>query len=290
MERLLERVTKAVPDVRTASFGTTRDTDFVATDGRTTFALVFVSGSGGGIDAGEEARVEVRDAVRDQQVAGAPVLVTGLAALRAGDSGGGGDSSALVETLIGAVVALAVLSFVFASLLAFVPLLMALAAIPVTFMLVWAITTVTDVSFVVTFLVALVGLGVAIDYALLVVMRWREERDRGQDNETAVRTAMRTAGTSVVFSGSTVAIGLVALVALPVPFLRSVGYGGALIPLVSVLVAVTFLPVVLRQRRARPARPDRLRVATDRASGAVGGRVVRRRGRPRSRRCSCSAR
>ena len=62
---------------------------------------------------------------------------------------------------------------------------------------------------------------------------------------------METAGRAVVFSGTTVAIGLLALVALPLPFLRSVGYGGMLIPLISVIVAITLLPVVLAQ--ARPA-------------------------------------
>ena len=56
---------------------------------------------------------------------------------------------------------------------------------------------------------------------------------------------METAGRAVVFSGTTVAIGLLAMVALPVPFLRSMGYGGMLIPLVSTLVAITLLPVVL---------------------------------------------
>ena len=62
---------------------------------------------------------------------------------------------------------------------------------------------------------------------------------------------METAGRAVVFSGITVAIGLLALIALPLPFLRSMGYGGMLIPLVSTLVAITLLPVVLAKRRAR---------------------------------------
>ena len=62
---------------------------------------------------------------------------------------------------------------------------------------------------------------------------------------TAIQRAMETAGRAVVFSGTTVAIGLLALVALPLPFLRSVGYGGMLIPLISVIVAMTLLPVVL---------------------------------------------
>src|SRR5205814_8831440 len=95
---------------------------------------------------------------------------------------------------------------------------------------------------IVQFLVALIGLGVSIDYALLVVVRWREERAHGLIGDAAVERAMQTAGRAVVFSGTTVAIGLLALVALPLPFLRSVGYGGMLIPLISVLVAMTLLP------------------------------------------------
>ena len=105
--------------------------------------------------------------------------------------------------------------------------------------------TLTHVSFIVEFLVALIGLGVAIDYSLLLVTRWREERDHGRDNHDAVVVAMETAGRAVVFSGVTVAIGLIALVVLPVPFMRSIGIGGALIPLASVLTTLTLTPAIL---------------------------------------------
>ena len=92
----------------------------------------------------------------------------------------------------------------------------------------------------------MIGLGIAIDYALLVVVRWREERQRPDvTNEMAVRNAMQHAGTAVVFSGTTVAISLLALLVLPVPFMRSIGIAGLMIALVSVAVAVTLLPVVL---------------------------------------------
>jgi putative drug exporter of the RND superfamily len=97
----------------------------------------------------------------------------------------------------------------------------------------------------VQFLIALIGLGVAIDYSLLVVTRWREERAGGHHGDEAVRRAMASAGRAVVLSAVTVAIGLVALVLLPVPFLRSVGIGGMLIPLVSMVVTLTLLPVLL---------------------------------------------
>ena len=91
-----------------------------------------------------------------------------------------------METLLGAAGALLVLLFVFASFLAFVPLLIAAVSILTTFLLVLILTTFSDVSFVVQFLIALIGLGVAIDYSLLLVSRWREEREHGHDNEEAV--------------------------------------------------------------------------------------------------------
>ena len=151
----------------------------------------------------------------------------------------------LLEALLGGLGALIVLSFVFASFLAVVPIMMAIASIMTTFLLLLGLTEFTDVSPIVQFLVALVGLGVAIDYSLLVVSRWREERSHGRSGDEAVQRAMETAGRAVVFSGITVAIGLLALIALPLPFLRSMGYGGMLIPLVSTLVAITLLPVIL---------------------------------------------
>src|SRR5207244_9255871 len=102
--------------------------------------------------------------------------------------------------------------------------------------------------------------------ALLIVSRWREERTHGRTGEEAVQRAMETAGRAVVFSGITVAIGLLALIALPLPFLRSMGYGGLLIPLVSTLVAVTLLPIVLAKLGNRLDWPHRR--TDDRASSA----------------------
>ena len=153
--------------------------------------------------------------------------------------------------------------------MAIVPLLMALVAIPTTFLLIWPIASVIDVSVIVQFLVGLIGLGIAIDYALLVVVRWREERQQpNTTNEAAVQNAMQHAGSAVVFSGTTVAISLLALLVVPIPALRSIGIAGLLIALVSVAVAVTLLPVVL----ATSGRSSTGR-ATDRdARPAVAGR------------------
>jgi RND superfamily putative drug exporter len=89
---------------------------------------------------------------------------------------------------------------------------------------------------------------------------------------------METAGKAVVFSGTTVAIGMLALVALPIPAMRSIGYGGLLIPLVSVLVATTLLPAVLAGIGPKLDWPRRRRPQTGRFWSRWGSMVVRRRG------------
>ena len=187
-----------------------------------------------------------------------PVTVTGQDELNA--SGGGGGADVLAETLFGGVGALVVLVLVFGSFLALMPLVVAVVSILTTFLIVWGLTGITDVSFIVQYLLALIGLGVAIDYALLIVTRWREERGNGLDNDDAVDRALTTAGRSVLFSGVTVAVSLAALIALPVPFLRSVGFTGLLIPVVSVAAALTLLPALLLVVGPKLAWPHRRRV------------------------------
>jgi putative drug exporter of the RND superfamily len=239
------RVAKVLPGARIAGYAATGSDTFVSKDRRTTFMLAYPTPDpkesfGNNPEAAKHATAALKGAT----IAGAPVHITGYDALST-QSGGGGGPGVLLEALLGGFGALLVLAFVFGSFLAIVPILMAIASIMTTFLVVWGLTTVTEVSPIVQFLIALIGLGVSIDYALLVVVRWREERAHGLSGDAAIQRAMETAGRAVIFSGTTVAIGLLALVALPLPFLRSVGYGGMLIPLISVLVAVTLLPVVL---------------------------------------------
>ncbi len=276
LDAALAKVQAALPDARLASYASTRDRDFVSADGRTTFALISIPAKGG-IDPGQTEARAAQAALAGATVGGSPVEITGLDALRAAavDRVEEGGSGMLLEVLIAGVGALVVLAFVFASFMAIVPFLMALVAIPTTFLLVWPLATVTDVSVIVKVLIALVGLAIAIDYALLVVVRWREERQRGAvSNEEAIVSAMQHAGRAVVFSGSTVAISLLALVVLPVPFLRSIGIAGMLIPLVSVAVAITLLPVVLATIGPKLDWPRRRR--EDRASRgwAAWARIV----------------
>src|SRR5207248_3771922 len=142
------------------------------------------------------------------------------------------------EGIVGGFGALIILLFVFGTLPAILmPIVVAIASILNTFTLVWALTYLTDVSIIVQFLIALVGLGVAIDYALLMIFRFRDELREGNDVESALVQTMTHAGRSVVISGLTVALGLLSLLVLPLPLLRSMSLGGMLIPLVSVLAA-----------------------------------------------------
>jgi putative drug exporter of the RND superfamily len=258
LKRLDARLEKALPGARIASYASTGDRTFVSKDGRTTFALVYPRPDPSST-FGENPRAEkaASGAVRAADVGGRPVHLTGFDALAEDSGSDSGGPGVLLEAVIGGVGALLVLTFVFASLLAFVPIVMAVVSIMTTFLLLLGLTELTSVSPIVQFLIALIGLGVAIDYSLLVVSRWREERAHGREGDAAVQRAMETAGRAVVFSGITVAIGLLALMALPLPFLRSMGYGGMLIPLVSTLVAITLLPVVLAKLGSRLDWPHR---------------------------------
>jgi RND superfamily putative drug exporter len=234
----------ANPTLRVLDEQNTGDPAFHTKDGRTAWALVFPRWNP------SPSQSLLTDPIRKaaegaaaKALPGAKVGVTGEDILASG-----GDTSGpgvLGEVMLGALGALAVLAFVFGSFLALLPLVVAAGAILATFIMLLPITYLTDVSFIVQFLVALIGLGVAIDYSLLFVTRWREERDHGRDNHEAVVVAMETAGHAVLFSGITVAIGLLALIVLPVPFMRSMGYGGALIPLASVLATLSFTPAIL---------------------------------------------
>jgi RND superfamily putative drug exporter len=234
-------ITSKLPTLRVVDEANTGDKAFRTKDDRTAYAMVFYH-----FDNSPKAKLlttPIREAAAAASPSGSTIGVTGEDTLASG--GGGSGPGVLGETLLGAGGALLVLIFVFASFLALMPLLVAAASIMATFIMLLPITYATHVSFIVEFLVALVGLGVAIDYSLLFVTRWREERDHGRDNHEAVIVAMETAGKAVVFSGVTVAIGLLALIVLPVPFMRSMGYGGALIPLASVLTTLTLTPAIL---------------------------------------------
>ena len=232
----------AAPGLRLVDETTSGNKVFRSKDDTSSYAMLFYYFSPD--PTAQMPTTAVRSALQSGAPAGFTTGVTGEDVLAQGDSDSNGPG-VLVEVLFGALGALIVLVFVFASFLALLPLVVALGSILLTFLFLFPISEAMHVSVIVQFLIALIGLGVAIDYSLLLVTRWREERDHGRDNHDAVVVAMETAGKAVVFSGVTVAIGLIALLVLPVPFMRSIGIGGALIPLASVFTTLTLTPAIL---------------------------------------------
>src|SRR5437773_675916 len=244
IETAIAAAAKVNPGSRVSSFWSTGSRAYVSKDGHTAFAEIYPPGSPNFSSSVHIDRV--RAELQQAMPPGVTAHLTGRDALEAASSGGGKGPSVLTEGLIGGAGALVILFFVFGTLPAvLMPIAIAIAAILNTYSLVWALTYVTNVSIIVQFLIALVGLGVAIDYALLMIFRFRDELREGEDVETALVETMTHAGRSVIVSGSTVAVGLLSLIVIPLPFIRSMGIGGMLIPAVSVLTALTLLPALL---------------------------------------------
>jgi putative drug exporter of the RND superfamily len=126
-----------------------------------------------------------------------------------------------------------------------VPFVFAGCAIFGTLGLVYAFAHVLTTPTYVTNLVFLIGLGIAIDYSLLVVYRFREQLALGHAVDDAIVRTMQTAGRAVFVSGATVAIGLGMLLFFPLPFIRAIGVGGFVLPLVSIAAAGTLQPALL---------------------------------------------
>jgi len=177
--------------------------------------------------------------------------------------------------------ALAILLVVFASLTsALLPILMALVTIFMSMGAVRLVGELTPLSIYVPNVITLIGIGIGIDYSLLLVMRFKEELRAGHDKDTALTRTVATAGHAAIFSGTTVAIGLAVLVLLNVPFIRSMGIGGMLVPIFAVLAGLTLLPALLAilGERVNSLRivPRRFARAGDgRAWGAVANWIMR---------------
>jgi RND superfamily putative drug exporter len=143
-------------------------------------------------------------------------------------------------------IALFVLAYMFATLGGIaVPFAFALVTIPTTIGGVWIIAHMLEMATYVVNIVTLIGFAIAIDYSMLVVFRFREELARNDDEHEALLRTMETAGRATIFSGLTVAVGLALLAFMPLPFIRSMGIGGLLVPVVSVIASATLLPSLL---------------------------------------------
>jgi len=190
----------------------------------------------------------------------AEVLLTGQAAIEHDLDPVFTHDLKIGELYVAIPIALVLLVFAFGTLAFLMPFMFAAAAIPTTLGIVWVFANFIELTTYITNLVSLIGLGIAIDYSLLVVYRYREELRKGGSKEDAIVRTMETAGRAVVFSGSAVAVGLSLLLFMPLPFMR--GFGVSLvIPAVSILCAVTLLPVLLWFLGARL---DRVRLVPQR--------------------------
>jgi RND superfamily putative drug exporter len=185
----------------------------------------------------------MRDAAGD--IPGATLYVTGQSAIESDLEPVQNRDLLVGEVFIAVPIALLILVFVFGTLSFLLPFMLAAVAIPTTLAFVWVFANFMELSTYLTNMVTLIGLGIAIDYSLLMVYRYREERKAGRSKEEAVGVTMETAGRAVVFSGTAVAIGLALMLAMPLPFMRGFGLAGLLIPLVSVAAAITLLPVLM---------------------------------------------
>src|SRR5262249_49915666 len=143
-------------------------------------------------------------------------------------------------------IALAILLAVFGlSLAVTIPFVFAACTITGSLGILYGIAHIASTPTYTTNLIQLIGLGIAVDYSLLIVYRFREELARGLEKDDAVVRTMQTAGRAVIFSGIAVALGLALLIAMPLPFMRMMGVAGFLIPIVSILAAATLQPVLL---------------------------------------------
>src|SRR5258708_33650879 len=225
------------------------ESSFVSKDRRTTFliaALTRESTQDLSASFVPDLRAAIREAlVRVPGSEGVEVMVTGFPALDhdvrtiSAEDTERGEQRALPLTL-------AVLIVAFGALVAAaLPVLVGRLAITIALGLVTIAARYTPMSVFVLNITTMVGLGVGIDYSLLIVTRFREELNRGLSPADAAIRTVETAGSAVVTSGLTVVVGFAALVPTPLSGTRSVGVGGLLVVAVAVLLATTFLPAVL---------------------------------------------
>ena len=199
-----------------------------------------------------------------------------------------------VGELIGIAVAVIVLTLVFGSVAAMLlTLISALIALAGGMMLLTLGAGVTAVPEVAPTLAVMLGLGAGIDYALLIVGRYREHLAAGESVPDAAAAASRTAGTSVLAAGAIVAVAIAGLMATGIPFVGSMGVATAVVVACVAIGAVTLLPALMgafakrlrpAERRAARALPDPEALGRADHPPSVAGGGCRRRRAARSRR------
>jgi RND superfamily putative drug exporter len=235
----------------------------VTPDGRTALAQVNYDVTRSGLDDGTLDALE--ETTKAAEEAGLEVSVGGQAY-------GNGVLTPSVLELLGVVVALIVLVITFGSLLAAgMPLITAFVGIGTGLVGLLAVSSAVTVSSTALSLSLMLGLAVGIDYALFVLSRHRTQLAQGMDPRESAGRAVGTAGSAVVFAGTTVIIALVGLSVVRIPFLTVMGLSAAATVLIAVLVAVTLLPALFGFAGARLAPRPGSRAARRAATGTEGG-------------------
>ncbi len=226
--------------VGATSFFSTDAPQFVSADRHSTYVVVQLTG------ADEELRADQVDAVEPALDApGLTEQVGGIAAVNRDITEQVTEDIAFAETL-SLPILFVLLIIIFGGLVAAsMPLIIGVFAVLGAFTMIRLLTLFTDVSVFAINIVIFLGLGLAIDYGLFVVSRFREELRTGRDVPAALRRTMQTAGRTVAVSGITVAISLAGLTLFPQNFLRSMGFGGMAAVLVAMVAALTVLPALL---------------------------------------------
>lgn len=234
---------RGVLSVRT----TKDDSTFVARDGRTTFFLVSLDLNGDAVAAAVPPLRKKFEAVlnRFPDHSAYSVLVTGRAPLDIDIRTVSAEDAKRNETKL-VPITLVVLVLAFGALVAaFLPIIVGVMAIAIALSVVGVIAQFFPMSVFVLNMISMIGLGVGIDYSLLVVTRFREELNAGlRQRDAAVRT-VATAGHAVVTSGLTVVVGFAGLLLTPLTETKSVGVAGLVVVAVAVLLSTTLLPALL---------------------------------------------
>jgi RND superfamily putative drug exporter len=229
--------------------------------------LRFEGGRDEALDAAKELREELQVGER---VDGVQAYVVGQSALWAGMQELQQEDLAKAEAA-GFPAILIVLLVVFGSVLAaLLPVGLGVAAVLVTGAAVYFLALATTMSVFVTNVASMLGIGVAVDYSLFLLSRYREEVHRGLTRDEALDVAMRTSGATVVFSGVTVLISMAGLFLLNSTVMRSLAIGAMVVVAIAVLGAITLLPALIHLLGRRADEPGRVR--------SVTGALVRSKG------------
>jgi len=156
------------------------------------------------------------------------------------------ESDLVTGETIGVAIALIILALVFGAVVsAFIPIILAIVSIFTAIGLTAIVGQVVELNDFVPNILSMMGLAVGIDYALFILSRYKEERERGLDKQTAIEAAGATAGRAVVFSGLTVVLAMLGMLIIPERTFVAFGIGSILVVFVAVIVGITLLPAII---------------------------------------------